>query len=409
MPVTQPTSRWPFHVIAKPIGAICNINCAYCFYLEKEHLYSYPNRAAFRMSPEVLESYVQQYIAAQPESLPEINFAWQGGEPTLLGVDFFRRAVALQKQYARPGQSVTNSFQTNGLLLDDEWCALFKSEGFLVGLSIDGPEALHDRYRVDLHGRGTFARVMAGLERLQKHGVEYNTLTVVQNDNGDHGAEVYRFLRGIGSRFLQIIPIVEYAGGKNAPSHLPTQVQVSERTVGPAQWGRFLNAVWDEWLKEDIGQVFVQHFDMMLGLALRYPATLCVHSQTCGRALAIEHNGDLYSCDHFVTPEYRLGNIQQRKLAVLVDSEAQQKFGADKSNTLPRYCRDCQYQRYCYGGCPAHRIKHTPSGEPGLNHLCEGYMLFYGHTLPTLRAMAEAMRRGGTARDYPRFLSATGN
>ncbi|HNN98212.1 MAG TPA: radical SAM protein, partial [Pseudomonadota bacterium] len=214
MPVTQPTSRWPFHVIAKPIGAICNINCAYCFYLEKEHLYSYPNRAAFRMSPEVLESYVQQYIAAQPESLPEINFAWQGGEPTLLGVDFFRRAVALQKQYARPGQSVTNSFQTNGLLLDDEWCALFKSEGFLVGLSIDGPEALHDRYRVDLHGRGTFARVMAGLERLQKHGVEYNTLTVVQNDNGDHGAEVYRFLRGIGSRFLQIIPIVEYAGGK---------------------------------------------------------------------------------------------------------------------------------------------------------------------------------------------------
>lgn len=392
--VENQQARWPFHIITKPIGAICNINCAYCFYLDKEHLYSYPTRSAFRMADDVLDSYVRQYIEAQPPGSPEVNFAWQGGEPTLLGVDFFRRAVALQKKYARHGQRVTNSLQTNGLLLDDEWCAFLRDEEFLVGISIDGPEDLHDRYRLDLHGRGTFKRVMKGLELVQRHGVEFNTLTVVQNDNGDHGARVYRFLKDIGSRFMQFIPIVEHLG----------EGKISSRTVGPEQWGHFLNAVWDIWVLTDVGEVFVQHFDMMLGMVLGHPSTLCVHARTCGRALAIEHNGDVYSCDHFVTPEHRLGNITKKSLAVLVEGPQQTRFGQDKLDTLPKHCRKCEFLHYCYGACPAQRIKHTPDGEAGLNHLCEGYKRFYAHTEPGLRAMAEAIRRGRTARDYQAYV-----
>ncbi|WP_437949283.1 anaerobic sulfatase maturase [Sorangium sp. So ce296] len=396
----QQTARAPFHVITKPIGAICNINCAYCFYLDKERLYDYPTRGSFRMADDVLERYVQQYIEAQPSTAEEVGFAWQGGEPTLMGLDFFRRAVELQKKHARPGQRVTNSLQTNGMLLDDAWCAFLRDEGFLVGISIDGPEPSHDRYRLDMEGRGTFKRVMKGLEAMKRSGVEFNTLTVVQRDNGDHGARVYRFLKEIGSRFMQLIPIVEHKDGK-----------LSDRTVEPAQWGRFLTAVWDEWIAEDVGEIFVQHFDMMLGITMGFPSTLCVHARTCGRALAVEHNGDLYSCDHFVTPEHLLGNITKKRLSVLVDGPQQARFGQDKLDTLPRYCRECDHQKYCYGGCPAHRVKQTPDGEPGLNHLCEGYKMFYAHTVPALRAMAAAIRLGGTARDYrhymPRERSAT--
>ena len=255
----RPPARAPFHLIAKPTGAICNIACEYCFYLDKEALYDHPKRSDFRMREEVLERYISEYIRAQPNKA-EVNFSWQGGEPTLLGVDFFRRVVAHQRRYAVPGQPITNSLQTNGILLDDEWCEFLRNAGFLVGISIDGAEALHDRYRLDVQGRGTFARVIAGLEALQRNEVEYNALTVVQRDNGDHGAEVYRFLRDKGARFIQLIPIVE-----------PGPEGLSSRSVGSEQWGRFLNAVWDEWLKQDIGSVFVGHFDMMLGLTLGYP------------------------------------------------------------------------------------------------------------------------------------------
>ncbi|NJK32916.1 MAG: anaerobic sulfatase maturase [Deltaproteobacteria bacterium] len=393
MVVAQASASSPFHVLAKPFGAICNIKCEYCFYLDKEKLYPHEKRSDFRMAPDVLERYVQQYIEAQPEAV-EVNFAWQGGEPTLLGVEFFRSVVALQKQHARPGQPISNALQTNGMLLDDEWCTFLRDEGFLVGISIDGAQALHDRYRLDLAGRGTFARVMAGLEALKRNNVEWNALTVVQSDNGEQGAAVYRFLKGAGARFMQFIPIVE---------PLP-EGGVSSRTVGPEQWGRFLNAVWDEWLAADIGEVFVQHFDMMLGIYLGYPSSSCVHSRTCGRALAIEHNGDLYSCDHFVTPEHKLGNLTTTRLAVLVDGAQQTKFGVDKHDTLPDYCRRCEFLQYCYGGCPAHRVKHTPAGDPHLNHLCEGYKLFYAHTQPVLRAMATALRRGAGPRDYASFL-----
>jgi len=393
---THASASSPFHVIAKPTGAICNINCEYCFYLEKEELYPHQKRSDFRMTPEVLERYVQQYIEAQPGHV-EVNFAWQGGEPTLLGLEFFRAVVALQQRHARPGQLVTNALQTNGMLLDDEWCTFLRDEGFLVGISIDGAQALHDRYRLDLAGRGTFTRVMAGLEALARNGVEWNALTVVQSDNGDHGAEVYRFLRGIGARFIQLIPLVE-------PEPQP-QSGVSSRSVRSEQWGRFLNAVWDAWIVADIGEAFVQHFDMMLGLTLGQPSTSCVHSHTCGRALAVEHNGDLYSCDHFVTPAHKLGNLATTRLAVLVDGSQQAKFGNDKHDMLPDYCKRCEFLEHCYGGCPAHRVAHTPAGEPHLNHLCEGYKLFYAHTRPALRAMATALRRGAAVRDYARFLA----
>ena len=388
----------PFHVITKPIGAVCNINCAYCFYLDKERLYDYPTRSSFRMADDVLERYVQQYIEAQPIGVEEVGFAWQGGEPTLMGVDFFRRVVAFQKKHARSGLRVTNSLQTNAMLLDDEWCTFLRDEGFLLGISIDGPTERHDRYRLDLEGRGTFKQVMKGLEAVKRNKVEFNALTVVQNDNGDHGASIYRFLKEIGAQFIQLIPIVEHLG----------EGKISSRTVGPEQWGRFLNAVWDAWIEDDIGTVYVQHFDMMLGITLGYPATMCVHARTCGRALAVEHNGDLYNCDHFVTPEHLLGNITKLRLAVLVDGPQQTKFGQDKLDTLPRYCRECEFLKSCYGGCPAHRIKLTPDGEPGLNHLCEGYKLFYAHTRPTLRAMAKAVRRGGTARDYRQYITEVG-
>jgi uncharacterized protein len=393
MTASQASAHSPFHVIAKPTGAICNIECRYCFYLEKEQLYDHPTRASFRMADDVLARYVQQYIEAQPRG-QEVNFSWQGGEPTLMGLEFFRRVVALQKQHARAGQAVTNALQTNGILLDDEWCAFLRDEGFLVGISIDGSEALHDRYRLDLAGRGTFARVMQGLEALARNQVPFNVLAVVHDANGDHGAEVYRFLRGCGARFMQFIPIVERSpdGG------------VSPRTVGSEQWGRFLNAVWDEWIRVDVGTVFVQHFDMMLGITLGHPSTMCVHARTCGRALAVEHNGDLYSCDHFVTPAHRLGNIGHTHLAVLVDGPQQAQFGQDKLDTLPRYCRECEFLALCYGGCPAHRVSVTPDGDPYLNHLCAGYKLFYAHTQPALRAMAKAVRRRATARDYLQYM-----
>jgi uncharacterized protein len=387
------TAQTPLHVIAKPFGAICNIACEYCFYLDKEKLYPHESRAGFRMADAVLERYIVQYIEAQPDG-QEVNFSWQGGEPTLLGVDFFRRAVVLQKRHARSGQPVSNALQTNGMLLDDEWCAFLREEGFLVGISIDGPEHLHDRYRRDHQGRGTFARVMAGLEALQRNNVEWNALTVVQRENGEHGAEVYRFLKGIGARFLQFIPVVETLPGGG----------VSARSVESEQFGRFLNAVWDEWLAADIGEVFVQHFDMMLGLTLGYPASTCVHARTCGRAVALEHNGDVYSCDHFVNSAHNLGNIADSHLVRLLDGAQQSQFGQDKFDGLPAYCRECDFLRYCYGGCPAHRIALTPAGDPRLNHLCAGYKLFYAHTRPALQAMATALRRGGGARDYRQFL-----
>lgn len=387
------SSAQPFHVLVKPIGPRCNLACAYCFYLDKTSLY--PPRERYRMSDATLENFTRQYLEAQPPDAAEVSFAWQGGEPTLMGLPFFRRAVALQRRYARPGVRVTNALQTNGTLLHDAWGAFLHDEQFLVGLSLDGPEDLHDHWRRDRRGRGSFARVMAGLEVLRRHRVEFNTLTVIQSHNGSHPGRVYRFLKEAGSRFHQYIPIVEPEG----------EGRVSERSVRPGQFGDFLNGVFDEWRQADVGEVFVQHFDLLLGLAAGYPASLCVHAETCGRSLALEHNGDLYSCDHFVFPRQLLGNLAAQPLAALVDGPAQRAFGLAKRDALPTCCRSCPYRRLCHGGCPAHRLLPAPGGEPGLNYLCEGYRRFYGHTQKYFAAMTECLRRRLPASEYRRFLA----
>lgn len=379
----------PFHVLAKPIGPICNLDCEYCFYLKKKDLF--PETTSFAMSQEVLDAFTRQYIEAQPPGTPEVNFAWQGGEPTLLGIPFFQRAVELQGKYAREGLRTTNSFQTNGTLLDDAWGAFLGEHEFLVGISIDGPEDLHDRYRRDRKGGPTLDKVLNGLETLKRFKVEFNTLTVVQSANGDCPERVYDFLEAAGSTFFQFIPIVETLEDGT----------ISGRSVGGAQYGRFLNGIFERWLERgDVGRIFVQDFDMLLGLVMGLPSSVCVHGETCGRAVAIEHNGDLFSCDHFVTHGDRLGNVLESTLAHLLDAPKQQGFGQDKKDALPRYCRECDFLRLCNGGCPKDRHLETPDGEGGLNYLCEGYRSFYRHTTPVLEQMAACLRLKRPASDY---------
>ncbi len=388
------SSNTPFHAMVKPAGASCNLRCRYCFYLEKEALYSH--KAATRMNDEVLKAHICKYIAAQPMGVQEINFAWQGGEPTLMGLGFFKKAVELEKKHARPGMRVTNALQTNGTLLNDKWCEFLKKEDFLVGISIDGPAKYHDPWRVDGAGAPTHAKVMMGLEALKKHGVEFNALTCVQALNSHHPAKVYDFLKAAGITFFQFIPIVE-----------KQDQGVSERSVSPAQFGSFLIGIFERWLEcGDIGKIYIQHFDMMLGLACGYPSSLCVHSPTCGRATAVEHNGDVYACDHFVTPEHKLGNVTQSTYTDMVDSQKQRKFGNDKSGTLPAHCLSCNYLKYCWGACPKDRIHTTPQGEKGLNYLCEGYRAFYDHTLPVWLKMAHCLARGRPATDWQQMPEA---
>jgi uncharacterized protein len=390
-----------FHLLTKPVGPICNLDCTYCFYLEKERLY--PGKNQWRMGDAVLAEYVRQYLRSQPG--PEIHFAWQGGEPTLLGVDFFRKAVALQHEFA-DGKSVFNAIQTNGTLLDDEWCEFLAAHNFLVGLSIDGPDGLHDCHRRDGRQQPTFNRVMQGLELLKKHGVEFNTLSVVHRQNSQHPLEVYRFLKGLGSRFLQFIPLVERTAPPEmisagcdfapppAPREAPGPSTVTPWSVEPEQYGAFLCAIFDEWVRRDVGKVFVQLFDVALGNWMGLGSSLCVFAETCGTALAIEHNGDIYSCDHYVYPRYRLGNVMNQSLGEMVRSPRQLKFGADKADSLPRYCRECEVRFACNGECPKHRFLKTPDGEPGLNYLCAAYQRFFTQIDPHMKTMARLLQRG---------------
>lgn len=378
------------HVMAKPSGAICNIDCTYCFYLEKEKLYPEKGKQ-WKMDDRTLEAYVKQYIEAQ--DVPEVNFAWQGGEPTLMGVDFFRQAVALQAEYAN-GKRITNAFQTNGTLLDEEWGVFLAENNFLVGVSVDGPQHLHDHYRVDKGGKPTFEKVMAGIDLLKQHKVEFNTLTVLQSHNAKHPKEVYAFLKSIGSHYIQFIPIVErIAEPENAElltlvdPNYESSATVSSWSVSASQYGRFLCEVFDEWVRKDVGQYFVQIFDVALGAWLGQNPSLCIFSETCGDALIIEHNGDLYSCDHFVYPEYNLGNVHDESIKQMVAGPQQRKFGTDKRETLPQYCRECDFKFACNGGCPKHRFIDTPDGEAGLNYFCKGYKMFFKHADPYLRVM----------------------
>lgn len=394
-----------FHTLVKPTGATCNLDCAYCFFLSKEMLYP---GSRFRMADELLELYIRQLIEAHQTK--EVSLAFQGGEPTLMGLPFFRRAVEHAERYRRPGMTIEYSMQTNGTLLDDEWGQFLAANRFLIGISIDGPREIHDIYRYDKGGGPTFDRVMRGLDVLKRHKVDWNVLCTLHRNNADRPLDIYRFFRDeLGAEFMQFIPIVERVTGEQLPladtpgepwrswrdRPLYTQAgeQVTARSVTGQQYGRFLSAIFDEWVRRDVGRVYVQMFDVALANWIGAPASgLCIHSRTCGTALAIEHNGDLYSCDHFVEPAYLLGNIKQEHLIELVASDQQQKFGRDKYDTLPRYCRDCDVRFACHGGCPKDRFINTTDGEPGLNYLCEGYKIFFHHIDEAMQFMSDELR-----------------
>jgi len=374
-----------FHVMTKPRGAICNLDCDYCFYLRKEDLYQ---GSSFRMDEQTLESYVRQYIADQ--RAPEVNFAWQGGEPTLMGLDFFRRALAHQKKYACTGMRIENALQTNGTLLDDAWCTFFAENRFLIGISLDGPREAHDFYRKDKGGAPTFDRVLRAIRLLKKHHVDFNILTCVSAANVEQPLEVYHILRDeIGAKYMQFIPIVE----RENATGFQEGTALTQRSITGEQYGRFLISIFDEWLRRDVGRVFVQMFDTALGRWLGAPGGLCVFQETCGLALALEHNGDVYSCDHFVEPRYRLGNLLETPLTELVGSVQQKQFGLDKRESLPRYCRECPVLFACNGGCPKDRTELTSDGEPGLNHLCGGFKAFFTHVDEPMRIMAGLLRQ----------------
>ena len=394
-------SRPQYTVIAKPIGPICNLACRYCYYLEKRQLYE--KKQSFRMSPEVLEAFIKQYI----ESLdtPEVQFPWQGGEPTLLGIDFFQDVVKLQKKYAS-GKKVTNTIQTNGILLDDRWCSLFTENQFLVGLSIDGPREFHDRYRLDHRQYPTFNKVMRGLELLKKHNTRFNTLTVVNDKNSRHPLEVYRFLKEVGVGFMQFVPLVERKPEEEAkslglkldlppvPGERDHASPVTPWSVKPKQFGEFYVQIFDEWVRQDVGKYFVQFFDVALGNWMGMGSGVCHFAPKCGHAGVLEHNGDLYACDHYVYPRYKLGNILDRPLGELLGSRKQRKFGSDKLDMLPDYCRECEVRLACNGECPKHRFMRTPEGEPGLNYLCRAYKRIFKHMDPYMQVMAQLVQSG---------------
>jgi uncharacterized protein len=396
-----------FHVMAKPVGSTCNLDCTYCYYLSKENLPKGPG--AERMSDETLELFIQQYIAGVTG--PEVIFSWQGGEPTLLGLEFFRKVVAFEKKHAKPGQRIENDLQTNGTLLDEEWCEFLKAHRFLVGLSIDGPRDIHDHYRVTKGSRPTFDKVFAAAKLLQRHGVPFNTLTCVHRFNGRRPVDLHRFLRDeLNSTYIQFIPIVEHKAfertapqtwnnaelprdGEPAarPSH-PNSI-VTEWSVDPEDWGYFLFRVFDRWLDRDIGKVMVNHFETLVAQHLGLPSQMCIYSEVCGKALAVENDGSVYSCDHYVYPEHRLGNVKSGRLGEIVFSRDQVKFGYAKSESLPRYCRHCVYLTDCWGECPKNRLIRTPDGEPGLNYLCRGFKKFFGHALPEVERIAARLRK----------------
>jgi uncharacterized protein len=378
------------HVLAKPAGAACNLKCSYCYFLNKDRLYP---GSRFRMSDELLENYICQLIASH--RVDKVAVAWQGGEPTLMGIAFYRRAIELQEKYRRPGMTFENSMQTNGTLLNDEWCEFLRENDFLVGISMDGPAELHDTHRVDKNGRPTFDRVMDGIRLLQKHGVEYNVLVTVNRINAQHPLEVYRFLRDeVNTSWIQFIPAIERLKD-GAVSIYQEGTTVSERTVAPEQWGNFLIAIFDEWVRHDVGRIFVQTFEAAVRNWLGPGSSgMCVFDPTCGHGLAMEHNGDLYACDHFVEPGYLLGNILQEQMIDLVGSDQQRKFGRDKLDTLPRFCRECEVRFACHGECPKNRFLTTPDGEPGLNYLCAGYKSFFNHADRSLKILAGLIHRG---------------
>ena len=359
----------PLYVMLKPVGSRCNLACRYCYYLEKGKLY--PEQAP--LSEELLETFIRQYIEAQ--TMPEVLFTWHGGEPLLQPLSFYRKALELQQRYAR-GRQIDNCLQTNGTLLTDEWCEFLRENRFLVGISIDGPQTYHDAYRCR-----SFDKVMRGIRLLQKHHVEWNAMATVNHLNADHPVEFYRFFKEIGCQYLQFTPVVE-------------RVSLCDTSVNPEQWGRFICGVYDEWVKADVGQIFVQLFDATLANWAGKPPGICSMSPTCGRAAVMEANGDVYSCDHFVFPEYRLGNIRQQSLTEMLYGDRQQQFGRSKRTSLPRQCRECRFLFACHGECPKNRFTKDRYGEDGLNYLCKGYRQFFAHVASDMDFMKAELDAG---------------
>jgi len=394
-----------FHAMAKPIGPACNLDCDYCYYLSKSGLLDIDKGA--RISDELLEEYIKQYIEAH--NFESVVFSWQGGEPTLLGLDFFKKVVALEKKYAGPDKRIENDLQTNGTLLDDKWCKFLKKNNFLVGLSIDGPKELHDYYRKDKNGKGSFDKVYRSAQLLRKHKVDFATLTCVNRLTAKHPLEVYRFLRDkIKPQRMQFTPIVEPRGFQNtAPQHWDIENMpllgdprtkpghpesiVEAWSVNADDFGTFLCTIFDEWIANDIGEIFVQYFDAFVESWMGRVNPLCTHGPMCGKGLAIEHDGSIFSCDHYVYPEYKLGNIKDIKIENMVLSFKQEKFGRAKEGLLPQYCRNCEYQFCCFGACPKDRFIKTPDGEVGLNYLCNGWKKFYKHADPHLHEIVKKL------------------
>ena len=401
----MPTKPSAFHLLVKPTGPICNLDCEYCFFLSKEMLYPGDR---FRMADQMLETYLSQLL--ESHRTPDVAIAWQGGEPTMMGLDFFRRYVELVEQLRKPHQRVAYTIQTNGTLIDERWAEFFKEHAFLVGLSVDGPRDLHDAYRVDKRGVGSFDRVMNGFRHLEAADVDVNVLCTVHTANEEHGADVYRFFRDdMGVRHIQFIPIVERAtetllplanlgwstsGDQERPLYIQAGHHVTKRSVSARGYGKFLIDVFDEWVSRDVGEVFVQMFDVALANWHGEPPSLCVFSETCGLALAMEHNGDVYSCDHYVEPDYLLGNITDTPLIDLVASDQQLEFGRAKRDNLPQFCLDCDVRFACHGGCPKNRFSTAPDGDARLNYLCPSYKAFFTHIGPAMQMMSRLLKQG---------------
>jgi uncharacterized protein len=398
--------------MVKPIGAICNLDCTYCYYLHKEQLLG--STKNFRISDEILETHIRQYIEGQDRS--EVVFSWQGGEPTLLGLEFFQKVVELEQKYKKPNQRIENDLQTNGTLLDGEWGAFLKKHGFLVGLSIDGPKELHDRYRLAKDGKPTFGKVYAAAQMLHRHGVPFNALCVVNRVNAKRPLDVYRFLKNeIRPREMQFIPCVEPKDFKHTapqkwdPATFPVQDSpgahpgnpdsvVTDWSVDPDDWGYFLCKVWDDWYRRDVGEVFVNHFETAVAQWKGLDSQLCIYHEFCGKGVALEHDGNLYSCDHYVYPEYKLGNILEISSSRMVFSEEQRKFGLNKFNSLPRQCKECDFLFACNGECPKNRVIRTRDGEPGLNYLCSGLQKYWRHIDKDVKDICRRLAQGGSGR-----------
>lgn len=387
--------------MAKPAGPACNISCTYCFYSEKKTFFN--DNSILRMSDEILEAYTREYINAQPG--PSVVFDWQGGEPTLLGIGFFQQALDFQKKYSS-GKQISNTLQTNGTLIDEAWCSFLSRNRFLVGLSLDGPESVHDAYRLYRDGRPTCSRVLGSFKMMRTHGVEVNILATVNRETSLNPLEIYRFFKESGVQFIQFIPIVEReADFKNenpglslaGPPSLNKKeksAQVTRWSVEPEQYGEFLISIFDEWIRNDVGRVFVMNFEWSIGAWARVAPGVCYLSPCCGNNLIMEHNGDVFSCDHYMYPYYRLGNILEQSLKSMVDSKKQTMFGTSKETSLPGYCRACDFLFACNGGCPKHRFSVSHDDEAGLNYLCPGFKKYYGHINPSVNKMMEFVRKG---------------